>query len=112
METDLRDLSVDLADELTRLEPTGHANPPATFMSRNLSVLSCRRVGDEGRHLKLKIARKDNTPIDAIGFGLGERLKQLPGAIDAVYHLEMNEWNGRRSLQLKLVDIRPPQSLE
>ena len=112
MEADLRDLSVDLADELTRLEPTGHANPPATFMSRNLSVLSCRRVGDEGRHLKLKIARKDNTPIDAIGFGLGERLKQLPGAIDAVYHLEMNEWNGRRSLQLKLVDIRPPQSLE
>ena len=111
MEIDERDLRVDLADELMRLEPTGHANPPASFMSRNLGLVSCRRVGDDGRHLKLKIAREDNAPIDAIGFGLGEWSSQMPGAIDAAYHLEMNEWNGRRSMQLKLIDIRPAEGL-
>ncbi len=112
MEIDERDLREDLADELMRLEPTGQSNPPASFMSRNLSLVSCRRVGDDGRHLKLKIARRDKTPIDAIGFGLGEWSSQKPGAIDAAYHLEMNEWNGRRSLQLNLIDIRPAQGRE
>ena len=111
MELDERDLRADLADELIRLEPTGHANPPASFMSRNLGLASCRRVGDEGRHLKLKIARQDNPPLDAIGFGLGQWASQMPSAIDAAYHLEMNEWNGRRSLQLKLIDIRPADGL-
>ncbi|MCY4070711.1 MAG: single-stranded-DNA-specific exonuclease RecJ [Chloroflexi bacterium] len=111
MEIDERDLRVDLADELMWLEPTGHANPPASFMSRNLGLVSCRRVGDDGRHLKLKIAREDKAPIDAIGFGLGEWSSQMPGAIDAAYHLEMNEWNGRRSMQLKLIDIRPAEGL-
>jgi len=109
MEIDARDLRGDLADELMWLEPTGHANPPASFMSRNLGLVSCRRVGDDGQHLKLKIAREDNPPIDAIGFGLGEWSSQMPGAIDAAYHLEMNEWNGRRSMQLKLIDIRPAE---
>jgi len=76
-----------------------------------LGLVSCRRVGDDGQHLKLKIARKDNAPIDAIGFGLGEWSSQMPSAIDAAYHLEMNEWNGRRSMQLKLIDIRPAEGL-
>lgn len=107
MEIDARDLGGELADELMLLEPTGQANPPASFMSRNLKIVSCRRVGDDGQHLKLKIARRDSAPLDAIGFGLGEWSRHLPGAIDAAYHLEMNEWNGRRSLQLKLIDIRP-----
>ena len=111
MEIDERNLRADLADELMRLEPTGHANPPASFMSRNLGLVSCRCVGDDGQHLKLKIARKDNAPIDAIGFGMGEWSSQMPGAIDAAYHLEMNEWNGRRSMQLKLIDIRPAEGL-
>lgn len=141
LELDARDLSANLAEELRRLEPTGHANPPATFMSRRLPVLSCRRVGDEGQHLKLKIAiqepsahikingaknsaingahaangrrgnRKMNNAIEAIGFGMGEWAARMPEAIDAVYHLEMNEWQGRRSLQLKLIDIRPAEDM-
>lgn len=107
MELDARDMRGELADALLWLEPTGHANPPASFMSRNLSTVSCRRVGEDGQHLKLKIAREIGAPIDAIGFGMGEWSSQMPNAIDAAYHLEMNEWNGRRSVQLKLIDIRP-----
>ncbi len=110
MELDERDLGAALAAELMWLEPTGQANPPATFMSRNLAIASRRRVGADGQHLKLRIARADSAPIDAIGFGLGDWSNQMPGAIDAVYHLETNEWNGRRSLQLKLIDIRPAQN--
>lgn len=108
-EVGLAAISLDLMEELELLEPTGHGNPQATFLTRDLHVLHCRRVGAEGRHLKLRLAGEGAPPIDAIGFGLGEWARQMPSSIDSVYQPEINEWNGRRSLQLRLLDIRPAQ---
>ena len=104
-----RDWSETLARELDTLEPTGAAFPRAAFVTTNLRVLHCRRVGMEGGHLKLKLGR-DGAQIDAIGFGLGGRAAQLPRLVDVAYHLEVNVFNGRRSLQLNLLDIRPAQN--
>ena len=46
--------------------------------------------------------------LDVIGFGLGERAaeRQIGSLIDIVFHLEVNQWQGRRSLQLNLQDLR------
>ena len=106
-EAELSEIHMQLLAELEMLEPTGHGNPQATFLTRDLNVLHCRRVGADGRHLKLRLAGANGAPIDAIGFGLGEWARQMPDRIDGVYHPEMNEWHGRRSLQLRLLDIRP-----
>ena len=106
-EIDLANLDEDLVDELELLEPTGHENRRGTFVTRDLRILNCRRVGEDGRHLKLRVANDSGAQIDAIGFGLGDWAKQMPRRIDAAYHAEMNEWQGRYSLQLHLLDIRP-----
>jgi single-stranded-DNA-specific exonuclease len=105
-ETEVNQLSEDLLEELSLLEPTGHMNAAPTLMSRKVYVLESRLVGKEGQHLKLKIARAGRPPLDAIGFNLGEWAQKLPGHIDLAYQLEMNEWNGRKSLQLNVQDIR------
>ena len=105
-ELDLSAVNEILIAELELLEPTGHGNPPAAFLTRNLNVVSCRRVGDEGQHLKLRLAQNGGAAMDAIGFGLGDWAKRMPRHIDAAYRAEINEWNGRRSLQLQLLDIR------
>ncbi len=110
MEIELRELEQDLVEDLNWLEPTGHQNPPPTFVSRDMQVLSIRSIGDEGKHLKLKIARNGQPPLDAIGFGLGDRANTLPRKIDAAYHIELNEWNGRRNLQMRLLDIRQSET--
>jgi single-stranded-DNA-specific exonuclease len=63
-------------------------------------------VGREGRHLKLVLS--DGTATwDAIAFRQGEWAGQLPTTVDVAYHLEVNEWNDRRQLQLNVQDIRP-----
>ena len=105
-ELDLDDLSADLVKAVQALEPTGQENPAAIFMSRGLEVLDCRTVGKDDKHLKLKLGRLGK-PIDAIGFRMGDWAGKLPSSIDAAYHLEMNEWNGYRRLQMRLLDIRP-----
>ncbi|HVU13770.1 MAG TPA: single-stranded-DNA-specific exonuclease RecJ [Phototrophicaceae bacterium] len=107
MELKAWDVTLGLAEELLRLEPTGHGNPTATFMTRNLRVQDYRTVGRDENHLKLKLAQASAPPLDAIGFNLGEWARQMPPYVDLAYQLEINEWNGNRSAQMNLLDIRP-----
>lgn len=106
-EIQLDELSEDLLRELDLLEPTGQSNARAVFLTRDLRVLHCRRVGEDGRHLKLSVANEGGAQGDAIGFGLGDWAKRMPRRIDAAYHAEVNEWRRARRLQLHLLDIRP-----
>jgi single-stranded-DNA-specific exonuclease len=92
--------------ELKRFEPFGLGNPTPTFVSESLNVLDARTVGREGKHLKLKL-ENGGVVFDAIAFGMGDLVKKIfqKEKIDAVYTLEENIWNGRKSLQLKIKDI-------
>ena len=108
-EIQLDEVNENLLRELDLLEPTGHENGKAVFLTRGLSVLHCRRVGEDGRHLKLRVANSGGQ-ADAIGFDLGDWARQMPRRIDAVYQAEINEWGGRRNLQLRLLDIRQAAS--
>jgi single-stranded-DNA-specific exonuclease len=93
---------------LAQLEPCGYANPPALFLSRGVPVEHATVVGKEGQHLKL-VLKGEGTVLDAIGFRMGEQLPALGDRVDIVYHLEVNEWNGDRRLQLTVRDIEPTQ---
>lgn len=105
-EVEARQLTEGLVNELTRLEPTGYHSSAPVLMTPNLEVLDSRTVGKEGHHLKLKLARKGLPPLDCIGFNLGDWINRMPSHVDVAYQLEMNEWNGNRSVQLNLQDIR------
>jgi single-stranded-DNA-specific exonuclease len=107
VEVDIHHLSESLVKEMEQLEPTGYHNAGPTMMTRNVRVLESRAIGKEGHHLKMKLARAGQPPLDAIGFGLGEWAARLPDCLDVAYQLEINEWNGYRNLQLNLQDIRP-----
>jgi single-stranded-DNA-specific exonuclease len=106
LELEASQISLDLIAELQQLEPTGHSNPTPTFMTRNLRLMECRTVGRDEQHLKLKLARPNQPPLDAIGFNLGELGARLTDRVDVAYQLEVNEWNGNRSAQLRLLDVR------
>ncbi|TVR18630.1 MAG: single-stranded-DNA-specific exonuclease RecJ [Anaerolineaceae bacterium] len=105
-ELSLNELSERLVSELALLEPCGHGNPQPTFLCRNVHVADYRAVGQTGDHLKMKISRAAQPPLDAIGFRLGEWVGHMPERVDIAFQLEVNEWNGRRSLQANLQDIR------
>ena len=107
------ELTVDQIDwalqgQLARMEPVGQMNEPGLFLCRRCRVRSMRRVGG-GRHLKIAVDGHDLSQVlDGIGFGLGGRAAdlQIGSLIDIVFHLEVNEWQGRRSLQLNVQDLR------
>jgi single-stranded-DNA-specific exonuclease len=102
----LSQASLELAQRLKALEPTGQSNEAPMFMTERLKVVDARPVGQEGKHLKLRLA---DGPVymDAIAFRQGHWLQNMPGYIDVAYRLEINEWNGYVKPQLNVQDIRP-----
>ncbi len=107
MEVPLSDLSFEVLKHLMYLEPTGYGNPESVFVSRNVKVKVARTVGSEGKHLKLTLEDERGVIVDSIGFRLGHLKPELPPYVDVLYHLEVNEYNGRRTLQLNLKDVKP-----
>jgi single-stranded-DNA-specific exonuclease len=103
-------VNLELAAELLKLEPTGNGNPTPVFVTRNLRVQDYRTVGRDEGHLKLKLGRRNDSPLDAIGFNLGDWTRRMPPVIDLAYHLEINEWNGSRTAQMNVLDLRPAGS--
>ena len=102
----LSQLNFGVLDYLAYLEPTGYGNPDAVFVSRNVKVKAARTVGAENRHLKLSLEDERGAKVDSIGFRMGHLQPTLPPRVDVMYHFEVNEYNGRKSLQLNLKDVK------
>lgn len=108
-ELKLSDIDWHLAETLLQFEPFGKANPAPLFISHGLIVKGMEAVGNEGKHLRLMLGDDEGRTIKAIGFCFGhwcERLK-LGDRIDLVFEVSINEWNGNRRLQLKVIDLKP-----
>lgn len=105
---DLKDVTEELINELEGLAPYGEANREPLLCSTGLGVADCRVVGNN--HLKLKV-RQSGTMRDAIGFGMGSGLDGLNGlsgsnGLSIAFIPQINIWNGGKSIQLKLKDLR------
>lgn len=106
-EVGLADVQFPLIRELERLQPFGMGNPEPNFMSRGISVLEKRVVGES--HLKLVLRQPGSVPLDSIGFRMGSLAQAIDagnGRIDAVFTPELNEWKGSSRIQLRLRDVR------
>jgi single-stranded-DNA-specific exonuclease len=68
-----------------------------------------RAVGREDAHLKMTVT-DDRVTFDAIAFRQGHWAGQLPPKIDLMFTFELNEFNGRETLQLNVKDIKPSRS--
>jgi len=106
-----REITLSLADSLTKLAPFGQNNPQPKFTSANLRVDDIVWMGKDRQHIKLRLAAansQDIFSVGAIAFNAPDTFKdlQIGDIIDLAYYLEINEFNGRRELQLKIIDWR------
>ena len=88
------------------LEPFGNGNPIPNFAARNVRVVECRKIGN-GKHLKMKLSN-GRTAADAVAWNVPDAEPEMlkNRCIDALLNLELNSWNGRTGLQLRICDIK------
>ena len=108
-EISLADITPKFMRILKQFEPFGPGNMKPVFLTHQLRDSGyAKGVGEGEKHLKLAVKHGNSNPIQAIGFGLGNKLPLVKEnkLFSAVYSLDENHWNGNVSLQLKLKDIR------
>ena len=93
---------------LQQMAPFGPQNMKPVFKTSSLRDNGYgKQVGADKSHLKLNIiSGADKKTYNAIGFGLGHKIATVKNDFDIVYSLDKNEWNGIKSIQLLLKDIR------
>jgi single-stranded-DNA-specific exonuclease len=109
-EVPLATLTPGLVDALVQLEPFGAGNPSPLLLTGGLQVVGePRRVGDGERHLRFRVRQQDRE-LQAIAFGMGERVEELmsaQGQCCLVFTPKINEWQGWRKVELEVRDFQP-----
>jgi len=96
---------------IQKLAPFGQGNPEPVLGLPEMKVLDLHFIGQQKQHLKLLVAPANDTaarPVTALGWNLSQQAAGWePGqTADLAVCLEMNEWRNKRSLQLKIKDVR------
>jgi single-stranded-DNA-specific exonuclease len=108
-EVPLNLLTLDAVNQLEKLAPFGNSNPPPVFCAVGLAVDEPpKKIGGGGRHLSLRLSQF-RTSIRAVSFGNGEWADELAGVggpIDVAFRPVINEFRGRRTVELQVTDWR------
>lgn len=117
MELSLTAINLELAAAIDALAPFGQNNPQPRFAAYDLHLDDVVTMGFENQHIKFRLSSLDQktgrtAAFWAIAFGAAAGFKELKvgDRVDLAYYLEINEFNGRREAQLKIIDIRLHQS--
>lgn len=107
------DIDLSLADSINALAPFGQNNPQPRFVSYDLRLDDITTMGLDGQHIKFRLSSptSDTNRISsfwALAFGGAKEYQdfKVGDRVDLVYYLEVNDFNGRREPQLKIVDLR------
>lgn len=96
-----------LLSELRKFEPFGPGNPAPRFGLSDFTLEQQKIVGTNGRHIKIHAANNGKI-YELIGFGHAKRFSSigLGEKLDFIVEPSFNVWNGRKSIQLKIKDLR------
>jgi len=105
-DAELEDLNDALLEQLATLEPYGSGNPQPVVRLSDVLVTNIRRMGDSGQHVKLTFKNANGRSIDALAFSAPQHFFVEPGTrVHAWTTVELNEWNGNRSVEGKLLHL-------
>jgi len=106
-EIELSEIDEDLLNELEKFQPFGQNNPQPIFKSKS-TIIDISLMGADNQHIKLKLKNTDSKIINALGFNQAEKWQKLRigDSIEIAYTLDLNEFNGRSEVQMKIEDIK------
>ena len=104
MEVRPEEITVDLVNEISKLEPFGASNPSPVFMMKNLKIKQKRLMGENKDHLRLTV-QTGSHEFNCIRWGQGDIALTDGDTLDVAFHPQINEYNGNISVQLIVDDI-------
>ena len=103
---DFSEIDEELVANLAKMEPFGNGNPEPVLKITTASVLSARRMGADGQHVKLALRDKNGKVLQMLAFSAPEEFFREPGDEVAVwFQPTINEWRGVWTVEGRLLHI-------
>ena len=104
---DFSEINEELVENLAKMEPFGNGNPEPVLKITTASVLSVRRMGADGQHVKLALRDKNGKVLQMLAFNAPEEFFREPGdEVAAWFQPTVNEWQGVRTVEGRLLNIQ------
>ncbi|MEI7918017.1 MAG: single-stranded-DNA-specific exonuclease RecJ [Candidatus Saccharibacteria bacterium] len=105
-EADLMEVTDELVDLISGLEPFGNGNSQPILKSNNLTVVNVRKMGSDSQHLKLEMKDENGVKMQFLAFNAPEHFAvELGTVVSAWYHPNINEWQGRKTVEGQLLHL-------
>jgi len=103
---ELGEVTEELVDLISQLEPFGYGNTQPVIKADDLLVIDVRKMGTDAQHLKLALKDGNGKVMQFLAFNAHESLMVEIGArISVWFHPNINEWQGRRSVEGQLLHL-------
>ena len=91
---------------IQQMEPFGPENLRPVFVAKRVWNTGYSKIVKE-EHIKFSL-KQNNIVFTGIGFKMADKfhLLQMPAPVDVVFKIDENEWNGNKSLQLRVIDLK------
>ncbi len=94
----IEEISLDLVDDLERLSPFGPGNPALNLALRRVRIVAQRKLGRDGRHLRITVADGDGDQVD-VYWWQWEGASLPTNVFDLAVNLNINHFKGKRNVQ-------------
>src|SRR5690606_15783766 len=92
---EFNEVTEELVDLISQLEPFGNGNLQPVLKSDNLLVINVRKMGSEAQHIKLELQNTNGQLMQFLAFSAPLEFFVEPGQrINVWYYPGINEWNG------------------
>ena len=103
---EFKEVTEELVRLLATLEPFGNGNTPPILRTEKTIVIHTRRMGSERQHIKLELQDARGHMMHMLAFSAPSHFFVDPGTkVTVWYQPDLNEWNGRRSVEGKLLHL-------
>ena len=110
---DFSEIDEELVENLAKMEPFGNGNPEPVLKITMANVLSVRRMGADGQHVKLALRDKKGKVLQMLAFNAPEEFFREPGdEVVAWFQPVVNEWQGVRTVEGRLLHVSSAEQLQ
>ncbi len=91
---------------IAQMEPFGPENMRPVFIVKKVDDTGFSKIVKE-KHIRF-VVKQNNITLTGIGFNMADKfsLLQMNTPLDIVFTIDINEWNGEKKLQLKVIDVK------
>lgn len=103
---DFSEIDEQLVADIAKMEPFGNGNPEPILQVKTATVLSVRRMGSNGQHVKLSLRDQGGRVLQMLAFNAPEEFfREVGDKITAWFQPTLNEWQGARTVEGRLMHV-------